>query len=294
MEVYCRGTARIRHSATGEIYEIESDDLDWDAVGGDERQMGSEIHYEAAVEHPALGELTWGLWEYPVGAENHHETKAGPHEIIDDFDYGLEHGDARPDEWVDYSVPDDPFTIFMDSYHYTGDLLADHGGENGGHLVNRLIFSHQITAMEAYLADRLIKEIESDADAFRRLLDQDADLSKEKLTLAEIVKDPALVERKAREHLRSIQYHNLAKVGVLYNIALGIQILDLAKDRSSLFRAVMLRHDCVHRNGFDRDGNEIKVFTKAFVQDTANLIKSFVEKIEVAVRARGRFSGGGG
>lgn len=286
MEVYCRGTARIRHSATGKMYEIESDDLDWDAVGGDERQMSAEIHYEATVEHPALGELTWGLWEYPVGVENHHATNAGPHEVISDFDYGLEHGTPAPDEWVDYSVPDDPFTIFMDSYHHTGDLLADHGSENGSHLLNRLVFSHQITAMEAYLVDRLINEIESDADAFRRLLDQDVDLSKEKFTLAEISKDPALVESKVREHLRSIQYHNLAKVDVLYNIALGIRILDLAEDRSRLFKAVMLRHDCVHRNGFHKDGNEIKVFTKAFVQDTADLIKTFVEEIEGAVRGR--------
>jgi len=49
---------------------------------------------------------------------------------------------------------------------------------------------------------------------------------------------------------------------------------------------VMLRHDCVHRNGFDRDGNELMVFTKAFVQDTADLIKVFVENIERAGRAR--------
>jgi hypothetical protein len=48
----------------------------------------------------------------------------------------------------------------------------------------------------------------------------------------------------------------------------------------------MLRHDCVHRNGFDKDGNELKVFTKLFVQDTADLIKLFVENIEKAVRAR--------
>lgn len=286
MEVYCRSTARIRHSATGEIYEIESGDLDWDAVGGDERQMEAEIHYEATVEHPALGELTWALSEYPIGVENYHETNAGPHEVISDFDYGLEHDTPAPDEWVDYSVPDDPFTIFMDSYHHTGDLLADHGSENGSHLVNRLIFSHQITAMEAYLADRLINEIESDADAFRRLLDEDVDLSKQKFTLAEISRDPALVGGKVREHLRSIQYHNLAKVDVLYNMALGIRILDLVEDTSRLFKAVMLRHDCVHRNGFDKDGNEIKDFTKAFVQDTADLIKSFVEKIEGAVRGR--------
>ncbi|RWH52861.1 MAG: hypothetical protein EOQ82_24845 [Mesorhizobium sp.] len=286
MEVYCKGTARIRHQATGEIHEIESDQLDWDAVGGDERQMGPEIHYEATVEHSALGPLTWGLWEYPVGIENYHETNVGPHEVVEDFDYGLEHGEPEPDVWVDYTVPDNPFTIFMSSYHHTGDLLADHGSDSGGHLVNRMIFSHQITAMEAYLADRLIKEIEADPDAIQRLLDRDDDLAKEKFTLAEVSKDPTLVERKVREHLRSIQYHNLAKVDVLYTIALGIRILNLAKEKPSLFKAVMLRHDCVHRNGFDKDGNELKVFTKAFVQDTADLIRAFVENIEKAVRAR--------
>ena len=48
----------------------------------------------------------------------------------------------------------------------------------------------------------------------------------------------------------------------------------------------MLRHDCVHRNGFDKEGNELKVFTKEFVQDAADLIKAFVEGIEKAVQAR--------
>lgn len=135
MEVYCRGTARIRHSVTGNIYEIECDELDWDAVSSDERQMGSEIHYEAMVDHTELGKLTWGLWEYPSGIENFHETNAGAHEVIKDFYYGLDHGEPDPDEWVDYSVPDDPFTIFMNSYHHTGDLLADHGSDSGGGLV---------------------------------------------------------------------------------------------------------------------------------------------------------------
>jgi hypothetical protein len=286
MQVYCKGTARIRHHTTGEIHEIESDELDWETVVGDERQMGSEIHYEATVEHPELGQITWGLWEYPVGIENQHETDAGAHEVAKDFDYRLERGEPEPDEWVDYSVPDDPFTIYMSSYHHTGDLLADHGSDSGGHLVNRMIFSHQITAMEAYLGDRLINEIEVDAGAFQRLLGQDEDLAKEKFTLAEISKNPAFVERKVREHLRSIQYHNLAKVDVLYKIALDIRILSLANDKPSLFKAVMLRHDCVHRNGFDKDGNELVVFTKTFVQDTADLIKDFVERIEKAVRAR--------
>lgn len=286
MEVYCKGTARIRHHTTREIYEIESDELDWDAVGGDERQMGSETHYEAVVEHPELGELTWGLWEYPEGIENYQNTDVGPHEVVEDFDYGLEHGEPEPDDWVDYPVPENPFTVFMNSYHHTGDLLADHGSASGAHLVNRMVFSHQITAMEAYLGDRLIGAVEADADAFQRLLDRDEDLLKEKFTLAKISKEPALVTRKVREHLRSIQYHNLAKVDVLYNIALGVRILNLAEDKASLFKAVKLRHDCVHRNGFDKDGNELDIFTKTFVQNTSDLIKAFIEAVERAIQAR--------
>ena len=286
MEVYCKGTARIRHKTTGEIYDIENDELDWDAVGGDERQMGPEVHYEATIEHPELGGLTWGLWEYPVGIENCRETNVGPHEVIEDFDYGLEHSELEPDEWLDYTVPDNPFTIFMDSYHHTGDLLADHGKDAGGHLLNRMVVSHQVTALEAYLGDTLMKEVMADTGAMQRLIDQDDDLAKEKFTLAEISKEPGLVERKVREHLRSILYHNLAKVEVLYNIALGVRILTLASDKKSLFKAVLLRHDCVHRNGFDKDGNELKVFTKTFVQNTADLIKEFVEDIEKAVQAR--------
>lgn len=286
MEVYCKGIARIRHALTSEIFEIESDELDWDAVGGDERSMGSEIHYEAAIDHPKLGHLTWGLWEYPIGAENHHITNVGKHKVIKDFDYGLEHGEPEPDDWLDYEASANPYRVFMDSYHHTGDLLADHGGVRGDHLVNRMIFSQQITALEAYLSDTLLNEVMRDKEAMQRLIDKDEDLAKEKFTLSEVSKDPDLVERKVRTHLREVMYHNLKKVGVLYNIALGVRILDLSADKASLFKAVLLRHDCVHRNGFDKEGNEIDIFTKVFVQDTADLIKAFVEGIEQAVDLR--------
>ena len=153
-----------------------------------------------------------------------------------------------------------------------------------------MVFSHQVTALEAYLGDTLINAVMDDATAMQHLIEQDGDLAREKFTLAEISKEPALVEHKVREHLRSILYHNLAKVDVLYNIALGISILDDAKDKESLFKAVMLRHDCVHRNGFDKDGDELQVFTKKFVQDTADLIKDLAESIERAVRTRSRGS----
>jgi len=273
----------------GRTFSIESDELDWDAVGSDERHMGPEIHYEAVLDHPALGRLSWSLWEYPVGIENHDETNAGGHEVVEDFDYGLEH-EADPDDWLDYPLPDDPFTVFMNSYQQTGDLLADHGTDHGGHVLNRMVFSHQVTALEAYLGDTLLSAVLGDKDAMTRLMATDTDLLQEKFTLAEIAADQNLVETKIRKYLRSILYHNLAKVDFLYNTALQVKIINLISDKSSLFNAIKLRHDCVHRNGFNEDGHELTLFTKQFVQDTADLIKGFVTRIETAVRARAGWS----
>ncbi|PXW70116.1 hypothetical protein C7451_11492 [Blastomonas natatoria] len=286
MEVYCSGVARIRHNVTGQLYEIESDELDWHAVGGDERQMGPEMHYEAVLEHPELGELTWGLWEYPIGIENYSSTDVGGHEIVKDLDYGLKHERPDPEEWLDYDVPANPFTIFMESYHHTGDLLAEIGKDDGRDLVNRLIFSHQVTALEAYLGDTLLNVVASDENAMQRLIVGDDELSKQKFTLAVIREEPELVERKVREHLRTVLYHNLAKVDALYSIALGIRILSLTDKKDELFRSVMLRHDCVHRNGFGKDGLELSTFTREFVRETAEMIKSLVENIDRAIRER--------
>ncbi|AUR04577.1 hypothetical protein PhaeoP72_02625 [Phaeobacter inhibens] len=288
MEICCSGTARIRHVSSGEIFDIEADELDWDIVGGDERQMGPETHFEAAIEHPDLGMLTWEIGEYPAGVENYRNTNAGGHEIVHDFDYGLEHSEPEPDDWLDYKSPSDPHSIFMDSYHHTGDLLADHGGARGDHLVNRMVFSQQISALEAYLGDTLLNEVMGDKVAMERLLSKDEDLVKEKFTLSEVSKEPKLVERKIQEHLRSINYHNLAKVDALFSIALDVRILNLATDRGRLFNAILLRHDCVHRNGYDTEGKEIRVFTKQFVQETADLIRHFVEEIQRSVQNRAR------
>jgi len=101
MEVYCNGTARIRHRDSGEIHEIDGDMLDWEVVDSNERQMGPEFHYEAKIEHPELGKLTWNLWEYPLGAENYRVTDVGPHEVVEDLDYGLKHTQDDNEEWLD-------------------------------------------------------------------------------------------------------------------------------------------------------------------------------------------------
>ena len=82
---YPSGKALIKHEKTGQVYEIESDQLDFKVVGTDERNMGPETTYSAVLQHPELGQLVWSLWEYPIGAENDRETDVGPHELLEDI-----------------------------------------------------------------------------------------------------------------------------------------------------------------------------------------------------------------
>lgn len=90
MNVYCKGAARVRHQATGQIYVIDNGDLAWKCAEGDWRSIGIALHYEAAYEHPELGVLTWGLWELPSGVQSFKSTEVGGHELLTDVDFGLE------------------------------------------------------------------------------------------------------------------------------------------------------------------------------------------------------------
>lgn len=191
------------------------------------------------------------------------------------------------EDWVIYEAPDHPKAILVDLYHHASDLLSEHGG-GGAHLLNRMIFAQQIGGLEAYLADTLINLVKNDSDAMKRLISGDSDLRAKKFSLSDISANAQLVEQEVLSHLRSIVYHNIPKVRALYKIAADLDIfelLDATKDR--LFKAIEYRHDCVHRNGRDSQGNLLEVFTKPYVQETADLIRDFVQKLEKELYSRG-------
>lgn len=92
------GTARIRHADTGEVYEVEASDLEFDILGFEDRAMGPEYTHEASFEHPELGELHWMVFEYPMGAENHREVDVGRHRLLSDFDIDFTGNSYEDDE----------------------------------------------------------------------------------------------------------------------------------------------------------------------------------------------------
>ncbi len=198
-------------------------------------------------------------------------------------DAGHAYYDGPPDDedWVDFDTPKNPYRVFMNSYHESMFLLGERGGD-GTSLVNRMIFGQQLSALEAYLSDTLINGVMEDAAIMAMMLEKDKDLEKQKFTLAQVAADPTLVRKTVRNHLRGVLYHNLPKVDALYSIAFNIQIFQLLGEdkKAKLLQAVNFRHDCVHRNGHDADGNGLDVFTKEYVGEIADLISQLVKDIQ--------------
>lgn len=100
------------------------------------------------------------------------------------------------------------------------------------------------------------------------------------MSLKDVLKNPDVVIREATDHLRSIMYHNLEKVDALYRITSGYRLFPDDETRKRLNINVPVRHDCVHRNGCDKEGNLRTEITKEYVVSFAEDVIALVDHIE--------------
>jgi hypothetical protein len=256
------------HQQVQAIISVPGPDL------GAERISDMTIVEAVDVECPVCGEVftgeaAAGIFDCQVKLDDYSETQISTH---------VQH---EPDEpWDDYEPPEDPHDTYRSSRAEAADLLKEHGG-GGSDLINRMVFAHYIGAMEAYLGDTFRNMIVSNPKAVSRLVALDRKLNEEKFTLAEIDSSPDLLKTRVLLRLRSVMWHNLKSVSALYNQAFEIDLLKKLGDNYPLLdKAIEYRHDCVHRNGFDRDKNKLTVFTQGYVESVGAIIDDLVTEIE--------------
>lgn len=101
MRIDTTGVAIVRHSETGAKFEIEADELDWEVVASEERDMGPDRLWSASTNRDELGELRWEMSEYPIGALGQIVHDINGHELVQDFSISLEHEPDYDDEEID-------------------------------------------------------------------------------------------------------------------------------------------------------------------------------------------------
>ena len=73
--------------------DLSKENLDWEVVEIDEREMGVERLYEAILKKEMDGldeplEITFRIWEYPEGMVNMQEIEVNQGDVVEECDLG--------------------------------------------------------------------------------------------------------------------------------------------------------------------------------------------------------------
>ena len=123
----------------------------------------------------------------------------------------------------------------------------------------RLLYVNVITALETYLSDAFINTVVNTAVLMRRFIESTPEFQAEKVPFASVFKAVDGIKRKAQAYLIDVVWHRLERVKPLYRATLNIEF---PEDLDSLFHAIRVRHDIVHRNGKTKEGKEILITRK--------------------------------
>lgn len=146
--------------------------------------------------------------------------------------------------------------------------------------LNRMLYGNIITAMESYLSDAFTHVVLSDELKIRRLVEKTPELQNRTLKLGEIFLRLDSLKSEVQKYLMELIYHRLDKVRELYYHTLNIKF---PEDLSSIFKAIINRHDIVHRNGKRKDGSTLTI-TSEDVSFLLSEVTSFIKEIDKQLR----------
>lgn len=162
--------------------------------------------------------------------------------------------------------------LFDECYGEIGRLLEtiDPLDAQSKEVLYRLLYSNIITRMETFLADTLKSYVLSSEKNTRFFTENYKPFKKELVPLSDLYKRIDNQPSCVRQVLDSLMYHDLPKIKQVYKI-INVDIGDIG----DLVKAVIIRHDIVHRNGKDKDGNQ-RTITRSMVEELATKVAALI------------------
>jgi hypothetical protein len=250
-------------------------------------------NYEDPVENTPYESAEGGymyIWGGPYDPEEELQDEFGglvPDKVIEELADELR--DVSP-EWTGHPEYDDVDQYLFLSIAQTTEHQKsfDKSIVNVEHLLRlkvtgdqrepllRLLYVNVITAVETYLSDIFISAVGNDKTLLRRFVETTPEFKSEKVSVSEVFKAIEEIEKKARSYLMDVVWHHFNRVKPMFKDTLDISFPD---DISDLFKAVLIRHDLVHRNGKTKDGGEHKISEKT-VKNLIEQSRAFVAHLD--------------
>nr|WP_162096488.1 HEPN domain-containing protein [Enterobacter mori] len=143
-----------------------------------------------------------------------------------------------------------------------------------------MCFSSIITALEAYIGDIMKREVLNNETLKRRFVEKSGVFTEQKMKVEAIYNFLDGLDKRITEELDNTSFHNIQTTRKMLREVLLIEIPNNLV--SELNRAVIKRHDIVHRNGRSPNGQSINV-TRENVMELINLVVQCIENIDQQV-----------
>jgi hypothetical protein len=121
--------------------------------------------------------------------------------------------------------------------------------------LRRQIFIGVIASMETYLSDAFINTTLNSKDFTKKFVGTFHDFKERPISLNELFEYHEKIETICKQAMLDVIYHNLPKVKGMYKDTLRVDLGDIG----IAYKAVLTRHDLVHRNGKTKDDVEVLI-----------------------------------
>lgn len=158
-------------------------------------------------------------------------------------------------------------------------LVESQFSEDVIHGLSVMLHGHAVAAAEGYLYSTFIEHVKSSDVLVRSLVESDPEFSKRTFSLSEIFSRQEVLSSEIEKYLKDLIFHNLHKTKEMYKSVLGFDFGDVGW----FFKAITIRHHCVHRGGYDKEGNRLSISLDS-VRELASNLSDLVESIEVRVK----------
>jgi len=191
-------------------------------------------------------------------------------------------GHPRHDNAEDYffssiAQTTDHHKAFEEALKRVKDLLdLKPAGKQRTHL-RRLLYVNVITCLETYLSDVFISAAGNNKFLLRKFIESSPEFKSEKVPVSEVFKVAEEMEKRAKLYLLDVVWHHLGRVKRMFWDTLNIRFPD---DTSKLFKAVIVRHDLVHRNGKMKTGGQHNITVDAVIilMEEARSFVSYIDE----------------
>ena len=141
-------------------------------------------------------------------------------------------------------------------------------------VLKRQLYISGIGTLETFLSEAFVNLTDDNEEYFKKFLKTYPEFRNRKVALDNILEAHENIKNTARKIMLDVIYHNLDKVQKMYESTFRIIFPEIEE----LSKSVSLRHDLVHRNGKNKEG-EIVEINADMVEELLIQIQTFVKNI---------------